>query len=285
MDTQTPIEPAALVALVPVMRAGRTARQALEALFAWPESRKKGARLNWLDNLDHATRKLDLAPGVRLAETAHATPVVGWFDGCVSDVIARLVTRLATTGGPDGPGEQRLLGLVRATRLGLQAEDAFATRVRAGLLERSPGYADLLPPHLSQSDLVQVAVMGLIEWAVKAFAGTADEELWACAHQRLEWVALDARRPEPQGHLSGADVADRARPAAAALIDRETRERFDRCLDAWPEPDRMLFRLHYADGLTYDKLAALLGDGQTADAVGRRVRKMLETLHGAVGGD
>lgn len=268
-----------LVVLIRDTRSGRAAQRSLEDMFGLPDTLKKSLRRKWLDALDRAFPDASPPAHGRLAESAYVTSIVSWFDDCEGDATRHFVKRLATLCGPEGPGD-RILQLLHAVRVGFQAEDALATLLRAGLRQQTPQYANLLPPNYSQSDLVQEVTVKLLEWAVKEFHGHTDNELWAYANQRLEWRAIDKGR---SGHeTSGAEELEgfpgQGGSASEELIDRETRARIERYIDGWAEPDRLLFRLHHGEGLSYGKLAELLGRGESPESVKERVRALRVAL-------
>jgi hypothetical protein len=237
------------IALLHSIRNGRKAQKSLEALFDLPESIKKNLRLTWLAGLDAATYEIGWERQGRIDEVAFSRPVVAWFERSTSDLVRRFLLALAKPPVPD----PRLLELLSAVQTGRQAEESFAAILRTGLRERVPQLANLLSPDHSESDVVQETVSLVIEWAVEEFEGTTEAELWSIAHQRLTWRSIDrGRRQQPL------PITD-----AAALLSRE----------------RLLFRLHHAEGLSYPKLAELLGCASSPDALGYRVRALRAELH------
>ena len=153
-----------------------------------------------------------------------------------------------------------------------------------GLRQRAPKLANLLPPYESQSDLVQTVSAKLLEWAAKDFRGTTDGELWKAAHMALKRAAFDeGDRAAARHECAELDPTNFEDPDAlplAALAESDQRERLVKLVDALPEADRLLFRLHYFESATYGQLANLLGNGKTEESVGDRVRGLLAKLRG-----
>jgi RNA polymerase sigma factor (sigma-70 family) len=281
MTSAIPNERDSLIHHLRTIRLGREAKESLESMLRAAESSRKALRLNWLEALDEAME--EAAPSVsKPLRHANCELIHRWFDQLSDHLGSRILQQLAGLATFSGSCDpiKRLFDVIRDGR---KSEETFAAIVWDGLRRRTPSLANLLTPADSHSDVVQKVTVKIVDWAVRDFRGTTDAQFWAAAGRSLAREAIEiGRRPAVPQISEYTDLTvhpDRERDSADDFLDSEFKQAVDRCINTWPPLDRLLFRLHHDREISYSKIAAMLGAGETEESIGRRVRELRDALH------
>jgi RNA polymerase sigma-70 factor, ECF subfamily len=111
----------------------------------------------------------------------------------------------------------------------------------------------------------------------------ANKALSRLRHQKVEDSAqADLRGPEfnERGSLAEAPGPDWSRPADDQVLDAELRQAIEQATDRLPAGHREVFLLKDVDGLTYEQIAELLGEG--VPAVKSRIHRARLALREAI---